>query len=74
MKSFIDLIDIFSLNSQNDENLANNNVSTTFSNESSYETITFIINADDYPQETSWKLFYNTTGQIFSSGSLNANT
>ncbi len=67
-------IDLFSLNSQNDENLENNNVSTTFSNESSHETITFIINADNYPQETSWKLYDNTTGQIVSSGSLNSNT
>ena len=67
-------IDLFSINTQNDENSINNTVSTTTSLDSTYDIITFIINADNYPEETSWKLYDNITNEIISSGSLNSNT
>ncbi len=66
--------DLFSVNTQNDQNTINNNVSTTTSLESSYDTITFIINPDDYPEETSWKLYDNNTNEVISAGSLNSDS
>ena len=67
-------IDLFSINTQNDQNSNNNTVSTTTSLDSTYDIVTFIINADNYPEETSWKLYDNITNEIISSGSLNSNT
>ena len=67
-------IDLISVNNQVDENSTNDSVSTTTSLESSYDTITFIINPDDYPQETSWKLYDNNTNQVISTGSLDSDS
>jgi archaellum component FlaF (FlaF/FlaG flagellin family) len=36
-----------------------------------YDNITFIINADDYPQETSWQLYDVPNNELIASGSLN---
>ena len=68
------LLDIISVNNQNDENTANDIVTTTTTLESSYDIVTFIINPDNYPQETSWKLYDSTTNEIVHTGSLNSDT
>ena len=65
-------IDLMSVNNQVDENSINDSVSTTTSLDSSYDTITFIINPDDWPQETSWKLYDNNTNEVISAGSLDS--
>jgi hypothetical protein len=36
-------------------------LSTTTSLDSTYDIVTFIINTDNYPEETSWKLYDNIT-------------
>ncbi|MCH2197582.1 MAG: T9SS type A sorting domain-containing protein [Flavobacteriales bacterium] len=64
-------LNIITVNDENDLDLANNSASVTTNLESNYDIITFIINADDYPQETSWKIEDETTGQIVSTGALN---
>ena len=67
-------IDIFSINSQNDENSLNDTVTTTTSLDSTYDIVTLIINADNYPEETSWKLYDNISNEVISTGSLDSNT
>ena len=67
-------INLLKINNQIDENLINNTVSTTSTLDSSYDQITFTIIADNYPEETSWKLYDSVTGEIISTGSLNSNT
>ena len=47
----------------------NNSVSTTTTLDSDYDYITLIINADNYAQETSWKLV-DEANEIVSTGAL----
>ena len=67
-------IDLFSINTQNDENSINNTVTTNTSLDSSYDIVTLIINADNYPEETSWKLYDNISNEVVSTGSLDSNS
>ena len=67
-------INLISINSQVDENAINNIVDTTTTLDTTYGIVTLIINADNYPQESSWKLYDNTTNEIISQGSLGSNT
>ena len=68
------LLDLISINDQNDESPANDIVTTTTTLDSPYDTITLIINPDNYPEETSWKLYDSTNNEIVHTGSLNSNT
>jgi len=68
------LLDIISVNNQNDESTANDIVTTTTTLDSSYDIVTFIINPDNYPEETSWKLYDSTTNEIVHTGSLNSDS
>jgi len=68
------LLDLISINNQNDESSANDIVTTTTTLDSPYGIVTFIINPDNYPEETSWKLYDSTTSEIVHTGSLNSNT
>ena len=52
-----------------DDSFINNSGSTTTNLDSDYDTITLTINADNYPQETSWKLL-DEANEIISTGSL----
>ena len=63
-------LNLVSINNQADENLTNNSASTTTSLDSDYDFITLIINPDDYPNETSWEIFNETTDKLVSFGSL----
>ena len=59
------VLNLLNVNDQVDNNLVNNSVSTTTTLDSDYDYITLIINADDYAQETSWKLL-NEANEIVS--------
>ena len=62
-------LNVLSINNQADGDVANNSVSTTTSLDSNYDTITLLINADNYAGETSWKLL-NEANEIISTGAL----
>ena len=63
-------LNLLDVNGQTDEDLSNNSASTTTSLDSDYDKITLIINADDYPSETSWEIYDEGTNQTIASGSL----
>ncbi|MGB2483217.1 MAG: PEP/pyruvate-binding domain-containing protein [Flavobacteriaceae bacterium] len=67
-------LNIISINNQSDENSNNNSDTINSDLETSYDIITLIINADNYPQETSWKLYDNETNQIIATGALSSGT
>ena len=64
-------LNLININGQLDENSSNNSASTTTTLDSDYKTISLIINADDYAQETSWKLL-DEANEIISTGSLSS--
>jgi hypothetical protein len=64
-------LNVLSINNQADGDVANNSVSTTTSLDSNYDTITLLINADDYAGETSWKLL-DDSNEIISTGALSS--
>jgi hypothetical protein len=66
------VLNLIEVNSQEDDSFINNSDSTTTSLNSDYDIITLTINADNYPQETSWKLL-NEVNEIISTGSLDNN-
>ena len=63
-------LNLLSVNNQLDGDLSNNSASTITNSNSSYDIITFIINPDNYPGETSWEFFDEGTGEMISSGQL----
>jgi hypothetical protein len=63
-------LNILSVNNLTDGDLTNNSASTTTDLGSDYDVITFIINPDNYPQETSWELFDEVANRLVASGSL----
>ena len=67
-------LNIISLNNQSDENLTNNSDTASSNLDTSYDIITLVINADNYPQETSWKLYDSQTNEIINTGSLSSGT
>ena len=66
-------LNLLTINSQQDEDLVNNSSTTSASLDSNYDIITLVINADDYPEETSWKLL-DETNQIIATGALDDDT
>ena len=64
------VLNLIEINGQEDDSFINNSGSITTNLDSDYEIITLTINADNYPQETSWKLL-NEENEIISTGSLN---
>ena len=67
-------LNLLSINNQSDGDSTNNSASTTTSLDSDYDTITLVINPDDYPQETSWKLLDQGINEIVATGSLGYGT
>jgi hypothetical protein len=67
-------LNIISVNNQSDENSTNNSDTASSNLDTSYDIITLVINADNYPQETSWKLYDNQTNVIINTGSLSSET
>lgn len=68
------VLNIMEINGQLDDNLLNNSVSTTTNLDSDFDIITLTINADNYPQETSWKLIDEGTNSIVADGALDFGT
>lgn len=67
-------INLLNINYQVDGDLTNNSASSTTNLDSDYDIITLIINADDYPQETSWEVYDKAENIIIASGSLQSGT
>mgnify|MGYP000873933171 CR=1 FL=1 len=68
------VLNVTAVNAQPDQNLSNNSASITSDLDSDYDIITLIINADNYPQETSWKLMDEGTNTIVADGALDFGT
>jgi hypothetical protein len=67
-------LNVLSVNNQIDGNASNNSASGTTGLESDYDVITLVINADNYPYETSWKLYDNGANQDVATGALTSGT
>ncbi|MDC0380692.1 lamin tail domain-containing protein [Flavobacteriaceae bacterium] len=63
-------LNLLEINNQVDEDSSNNSDFTTTNLDSQYDIVTLVINADNYPQETSWKLYDEGANQIVNTGSL----
>jgi hypothetical protein len=66
-------LNLLDINSQQDEDLTNNSATISTDLDSNYDIITLVINADNYPEETSWKLL-DETNQIVATGALDDDT
>lgn len=64
-------LNILSVNGQIDGNATNNSASTITGLESDYDFITLVINADNYPNETSWKIVDDGSGDLVATGGVN---
>lgn len=64
-------LNLLRVNGQPDAVVDNNHSSIGVDLESDYKLVTLIINADDYPQETSWELYDELKNELVDSGSLN---
>ncbi len=62
---------LLNINNQADAISYNNNSMIEADLESEFNTVTLIINPDDYPQETTWELINNNTNSLVVSGDLN---
>lgn len=67
-------LNLLNVNNQLDGDVSNNSASTTTTLDSDYDVITLIINADNYPQETSWEVYDEGLNQVIASGSLEDDT
>ena len=67
------ILNVLNVNNQTDGDGTNNSASTTTTLDSNYDTITLSFIADDYPQETSWKLI-DESNEIISTGALSNGT
>ena len=65
-------LNVLNVNNQTDGDITNNSATTTTGLNSNYDIITLVINADNYSQETSWKLL-DDSNEIISTGSLDYN-
>ena len=66
-------LNLSGINNQADGDSTNNSASTTTNLDSDYDIITLVINADNYPEETSWKLL-DDANQLIAAGSLEDDT
>ena len=63
------LLNLLSVNGQPDAVPTNNSSSINTSLDSAFDYVTLLINADEYPDESSW-VVYDDSGEITASGSL----
>ena len=63
-------LNLLEVNNQVDGDSSNNSDFTTTNLDSQYDIVTLVINADNYPQETSWKLYDEGANKIVNTGSL----
>lgn len=64
------ILRILTVNTLLDGDVANNSDVTNTDLDSDYDVVTLIINADDYPQETSWELYDKVENVLVASGAL----
>ena len=67
-------LNLLEVNNQFDDDSSNNSALFSADLTSNYDLITLVINADNYPQETSWKLIDDSAGQVVTQGTLQFNT
>lgn len=67
-------LNLANVNNQQDAVLDNNMSSIMTDLDNNFTYITLVINADDYPEETSWTLYNTTTDELVESGSLTSTT
>ncbi len=63
-------LNLLNINNQADGDLSNNSASIITDLDTDYDIITLHINADNYPDETSWEIYDEGTNQLVNSGSL----
>jgi len=63
-------ISLLGINNQQDQNSSNDDIVATLNTNSDYGTITLVINADDFPQETTWDIYDLTEDRLIGSGEL----
>lgn len=63
---------LVSVNGEQDAVPGNNTASTNTDLTSTYDFITLVINADDYPEETSWRVYDELRNEVVASGSLSS--
>jgi len=63
-------LNLISVNSQIDGDGTNNSASTTTTLDSDYDIVTLIINADNYPGETSWEVIDEGTNETIAIGGV----
>jgi hypothetical protein len=63
-------LNLISVNSQIDGDGTNNSASTTTTLDSDYDIVTLIINADNYPGETSWEVIDEGTNETIAVGGV----
>jgi hypothetical protein len=61
-------LNLISVNSQIDGDGTNNSASTTTTLDSDYDIVTLIINADNWPGETSWEVYDEGANEVIASG------
>ncbi len=62
------ILNLLTVNGQEDAVLDNNSVTFSTGLESNYEEITFVLNPDNFPQEISWELYDLSNEELVSSG------
>lgn len=67
-------VNLISVNGQIDGDGTNNTASSTTNMDSNYDNISLTIIPDNYPQETSWKLYDETAKEVVASGALQSNS
>jgi archaellum component FlaF (FlaF/FlaG flagellin family) len=67
------ILNLLSVNGQQDAVSDNNNSSFNTNLDSSHDYVTLLINADNYPYETSWQVYDELNEEVVLSGHLNAN-
>ena len=63
-------LELVEVNGNSDSDTSNNTASAFAELESDYDVITFYIDADDYPSESSWKIVDVGANQVVSEGAL----
>jgi len=63
-------LNLLTVNGQPDAIFDNNTASANTDLDSNFDVVTLVINADDYPQETSWQLNDLVSGETITGGSL----
>ncbi|MFK8007678.1 MAG: T9SS type A sorting domain-containing protein, partial [Saprospiraceae bacterium] len=64
------ILNLLSINGQQDDNSVNNSASIIMDLNSDFDIVTLKINADDYPEETSWEIYDELSNEVIASGSL----